>query len=80
MNEDELLTRFLPKPDVIVRVAKSDISLYPVLELDALPAERAYAFTINKNAIETVSADARLKLDVLGTQLNQAAFIDGAKQ
>ena len=41
MNEDELLTRFLPKPDVIVRVAKSDISLYPVLELDALPAERA---------------------------------------
>ena len=80
MNEDELLTRFIPKPDVIVRVAKSDVSLYPVLELDALPAERAYAFTINKNAIETVSADARLKLDVLGTQLNQAAFIDGAKQ
>ena len=80
MNEDELLTRFNPKPDVIVRVNKSDVSLYPVLELDAQPAERAYAFTINKNAIENVPADVRLKLDVLGTQLNQAAFIDGAKQ
>ena len=80
MNEDELLTRFNPKPDVIVRVNKSDVSLYPVLELDAQPAERAYAFTINKNAIENVPADVRLKLDVLGTQLNQVAFIDGAKQ
>ena len=49
MNEDELLTLFIPEPDIIVRVAKLNIPLYPVLELDSLPAKQAYAFTINKN-------------------------------
>ena len=48
MNKDELLTRSIPKPDVVVRVSKSDVSLYPVLKLDALPAKRVYAFMMKK--------------------------------
>ena len=77
--ENELLTPFIPKPNVIVCAAKSDVSLYPNLEQSAAPAERAYAFLINKNAIKNVSTDARLKLDITGAQLNQTAFVDGMK-
>ena len=78
-TQDELLIPFIPKPDVIVRIAKLDVSLYPNLEQGTIPAEHAYDFPINKNPIENVSADARLKLDIMGTHLNQAAFINGTK-
>ena len=54
--DNELLTPFIPKPDVIVRIAKLDISPYPTLEQGAVPAERAYTFLTNKIAIENVSA------------------------
>ena len=64
---------------MIVRVARSDVSLYPTLEQGSTPAERAYAFHINKNAIEAIPANARLKIDNMGTQLDQAVFADGAK-
>ena len=39
----------------------------------------ANVFHINKNAIKAIPTDARLKIDVMGTQLNQAPFIDGVK-
>ena len=77
--KNELLNPFIPKPDVIIRITKSDVSLYPTLEQCAIPAERAYTFLIHKNATENVSAYACLKLDIMGTQPNQAAFIDNAK-
>ena len=57
----------------------SDISLQPILEPGCSVAECAYAFHINSNAIKAVPANARLKIGIIGTQLNQAAFADGAK-
>ena len=61
---------FVPKTDVIIHIARSDVSLYPTLEQGSTPAERAYAFHTNKNAIEAIPADACLKIDIMGTQLN----------
>ena len=70
---------FVLKANVVVRITKSDILLYPMLEQDSTPAERAYAFHINKNAIEAIAADACSKIDIMCTQLNQDAFADGKK-
>ena len=79
-TKDDNYPHFLPKADVIVRVTKLDFSLYPrFLEQGCTPVERAYVFHTNKNAIKAITADACLKIDSMGTQLNQAAFTDGAK-
>ena len=78
-TEDDNCPPFIPKGDVIVHIAKLEISLYPRLEQGCTPAECVYVFHINKNAIEAIPADARPKIDIMGTQLNQAAFADGAK-
>ena len=38
---------FVLKANVVVRITKSDILLYPMLEQDSTPAERASVFYIN---------------------------------
>ena len=64
---------------MIIRVAKSDVSLYPPLMSGCSVDECAYAFHTNKNATEVIPTDAHMKIDIFGTQLNQAAFADGAE-
>ena len=49
------------------------------MEQGSTPAEFAYAFHINKNAIEAIPADACLQIDIMCTQLNQASFTNGTK-
>ena len=70
---------FMTHPDVIARIAKSDVSFYLMLQHGWHVAKCAYAFHVNKNATEAISAEACLKIDFVDVQLNQAAFADGAK-
>ena len=49
---------------MIIRVARLDVSLYIALEQGSNPAERAYVFHINKNAIEAIPVDAWLEREV----------------
>ena len=70
---------FVPEADVIIHVAKSDMSLYPMLEQGSNHVERAYTFHINNNVIEDIPVDTCLKIDSVGTELSEAAFVNGAK-
>ena len=78
-TEEDNSPPFVPKTDVIIRVTKLDVLLYPTLGQGSTPAERAYAFYINKSAIEAILKDTCLKIDIMGTQLNRDAFVNGAK-
>ena len=65
--EDENKTPFVPRSDVIIGITKSNISLYTSLPPGCSVDECAYAFCINRNAIKIIPADARLKIDTMGT-------------
>ena len=77
--EDTNHPNFAQLPDVIVRVAELDVSLYPMLQHRWSVDERVYAFWVNKNAIKAIPINAFMEIGIIGTQLNQAAFADGTK-
>jgi hypothetical protein len=70
---------FVPCALEPVQVDKMTIKLYPVIDLMMKPPESAHAFQVNKTALTAPGIDRYVMLDVLGTQLNLSAIVDGIR-
>ncbi len=68
---------FVPRP--LEPVQLETIKLHPVINLTMKPPERAHAFQVNKTALTAPDIDRYLMLDVLGTQLNLSAIVNGIR-
>ena len=72
---------FAPRAFVPVTVGRTAVNLYPVIDQDMPPHERAHAFHINVTALScSQSTDLSAQIDALGHQLNLSATVDGVIQ
>ena len=55
------------------------VNLYAIINPGMHVEERAHAFQINKTALASMPVDLRVRLNVLGQQLNLAATVDGVQ-
>eukprot|EP00957_Ditylum_brightwellii_P046592 3534673-Ditylum_brightwellii.AAC.1 len=66
---------FVPRDLETVTYGKETISLYPKVEHDWALGEKAYAFTINKASLENSTLNAKIKLHLMGEQLDLSLLV-----
>ncbi len=59
-----------------VNVGRATVNLYPVIDQNMAPHERAHAFHINNTALLLQYINLRVQLNALGHQLNLSATVD----
>ena len=70
---------FVPRALVPVPVGRLQVHLYPTVDSSMPIFERAHAFHINKTALSNLPIELGLQLDILGTQMNSSASVEGMK-
>jgi hypothetical protein len=70
---------FIPQPLKPIQVDKMIVNLYPVIDLTMKPPEHAHAFQVNKTVLTAPGINCYLMFDILGTQLNLSAIVDGIR-